>query len=121
VTVSSGGMLVQKLNVADLQSGSGTFDGTMVYAQNKHFFCNHKSLAWQPTIPLFSLAVRSSMPDFYQKMKNSLRTEAQGADTVVWLALSSEAAKLPSGLFFQGKSLLLHINGVCLTACKVRS
>ncbi|XP_047924324.1 dehydrogenase/reductase SDR family member 12 isoform X4 [Anser cygnoides] len=35
ITVSSGGMLVQKLNVSDLQSGSGTFDGTMVYAQNK--------------------------------------------------------------------------------------
>lgn len=28
-------MLVQKLNISDLQSGSGTFDGTMVYAQNK--------------------------------------------------------------------------------------
>lgn len=53
------------------------------------------------------------MPDFYQKMKNSLRTEAQGADTVVWLAVSSEAAKLPSGLFFQGKSLSLHISGDC--------
>lgn len=46
------------------------------------------------------------MPDFYQKMKNSLRTEAQGADTVVWLAVSSEAAKLPSGLFFQGESVI---------------
>ncbi|XP_077637542.1 dehydrogenase/reductase SDR family member 12 isoform X3 [Lonchura striata] len=35
ITVSSGGMLVQKLNVSDLQSGNGPFDGTMVYAQNK--------------------------------------------------------------------------------------
>ncbi|XP_071408032.1 dehydrogenase/reductase SDR family member 12 isoform X3 [Pithys albifrons albifrons] len=35
ITVSSGGMLVQKLNVSDLQSKNGTFDGTMVYAQNK--------------------------------------------------------------------------------------
>lgn len=35
ITVSSGGMLVQKLNISDLQSGNGTFDGTMVYAQNK--------------------------------------------------------------------------------------
>ncbi|KAM7066018.1 dehydrogenase/reductase SDR family member 12 isoform 3-T3 [Acridotheres tristis] len=35
ITVSSGGMLVQKLNISDLQSGSGPFDGTMVYAQNK--------------------------------------------------------------------------------------
>ncbi|KAM6293550.1 dehydrogenase/reductase SDR family member 12 isoform 3-T3 [Porphyrio hochstetteri] len=35
ITVSSGGMLVQKLNISDLQSENGTFDGTMVYAQNK--------------------------------------------------------------------------------------
>ena len=35
VTVSSGGMLVQKMTVDDLQSEKGTFDGTMVYAQNK--------------------------------------------------------------------------------------
>lgn len=35
VTVSSGGMLTQKLNVDDLQFEKGTFDGTMAYAQNK--------------------------------------------------------------------------------------
>nr|XP_009941130.1 PREDICTED: dehydrogenase/reductase SDR family member 12 [Opisthocomus hoazin] len=113
VTVSSGGMLVQKLNISDLQSENGTFDGTMVYAQNKrqqvvmteqwakahrniHFSVMHPGWADTP-------AVRSSMPDFYQKMKNILRTEAQGADTVVWLAVSSEATKLPSGLFFQDR------------------
>ena len=31
----SGGMLVQKLNLSDLQHEKGTFDGTQVYAQNK--------------------------------------------------------------------------------------
>ncbi|XP_072216544.1 dehydrogenase/reductase SDR family member 12 isoform X3 [Excalfactoria chinensis] len=61
-----------------------------------HFSVMHPGWADTP-------AVRSSMPDFYQKMKNSLRTEAQGADTVVWLAVSSEAVKLPSGLFFQDR------------------
>lgn len=35
VTVSSGGMLTQKLNVDDLQFEKRTFDGTMAYAQNK--------------------------------------------------------------------------------------
>ncbi|TNN33229.1 Dehydrogenase/reductase SDR family member 12 [Liparis tanakae] len=35
VTVSSGGMLTQKLNVDDLQFEKGTFDGTAAYAQNK--------------------------------------------------------------------------------------
>jgi hypothetical protein len=30
-------------------------------------------------------AVRSSMPDFYEKMKDRLRTAEQGADTASWL------------------------------------
>ncbi|XP_051636178.1 dehydrogenase/reductase SDR family member 12 isoform X4 [Manacus candei] len=64
--------------------------------RNIHFSVMHPGWADTP-------AVRSSMPDFYEKMKNSLRTEAQGADTVVWLAVSAEAAKLPSGLFFQDR------------------
>ncbi|XP_030314480.1 dehydrogenase/reductase SDR family member 12 isoform X2 [Calypte anna] len=64
--------------------------------RNIHFSVMHPGWADTP-------AVRSAMPDFYEKMKNSLRTEAQGADTVVWLAVSSEATKLPSGLFFQDR------------------
>jgi dehydrogenase/reductase SDR family protein 12 len=35
VTVSSGGMLTMKLDVSDLNSSKGKFDGTFVYAQNK--------------------------------------------------------------------------------------
>ena len=35
VIVSSGGMLTQKLDLSDLNSEKGTFDGTMVYAQQK--------------------------------------------------------------------------------------
>ncbi|XP_078088298.1 dehydrogenase/reductase SDR family member 12 [Mustelus asterias] len=113
ITVSSGGMLVQKLNVDDLQFEKGMFDGTMAYAQNKrqqvvmteqwakihkdtHFSCMHPG--WADTE-----AVRSSMPSFHAKMKNRLRTATQGADTVVWLAISSAAAQQPSGLFFQDR------------------
>lgn len=70
------------------------------------FFCIKKAL--HGFIPLLSFpAVRSSMPDFYERMKNWLRTEAQGADTVLWLAVSAEATKLPSGLFFQGEEQCL--------------
>jgi len=43
------------------------------------------------------------MPDFYEKMKNRLRTAEQGADTAVWLAISDAALKQPSGLFFQDR------------------
>ncbi|XP_013855975.1 dehydrogenase/reductase SDR family member 12, partial [Austrofundulus limnaeus] len=111
ITVSSGGMLTQKLNVDDLQFEKGTFDGTMAYAQNKrqqvilterwasqhkeiHFSCMHPGWADTP-------AVQSSMPSFHAKMQSRLRTEAMGADTVVWLAVSPAAVKQPSGLFFQ--------------------
>ncbi|XP_030642332.1 dehydrogenase/reductase SDR family member 12 [Chanos chanos] len=113
ITVSSGGMLVQKLNVDDLQFEKGTFDGTMAYAQNKrqqvimterwaeqhkeiHFSSMHPGWADTP-------AVQSSMPDFHAKMKNKLRTEAQGADTVVWLAVAEAVRKHQSGLFFQDR------------------
>ncbi|XP_071390312.1 dehydrogenase/reductase SDR family member 12 isoform X1 [Centroberyx affinis] len=120
VTVSSGGMLTQKLNVDDLQFEKGTFDGTMAYAQNKrqqvilterwasqhegiHFSSMHPGWADTP-------AVQLSMPDFHAKMKNKLRTEAMGADTTVWLAVSAAAAKHPSGLFFQDrKAVATHL------------
>ncbi|XP_032941548.1 dehydrogenase/reductase SDR family member 12 isoform X3 [Catharus ustulatus] len=64
--------------------------------RNIHFSVMHPGWADTP-------AVRSSMPDFYERMKNSLRTDTQGADTVLWLAVSAEATKLPSGLFFQDR------------------
>ncbi|KAB7505097.1 Dehydrogenase/reductase SDR family member 12 [Armadillidium nasatum] len=114
VTVSSGGMLVQKLKKDDLQFEQLLpFDGTMAYAQNKrqqvvlneqyakkypeiHFSCMHPGWAATP-------AVKSSMPEFYEKMKDRLRSPEQGADTVVWLAIGQPILKMKSGLFFQDR------------------
>ncbi|KAK9969250.1 hypothetical protein ABG768_027443 [Culter alburnus] len=120
ITVSSGGMLVQKLNVEDLQFEKDSFDGTMAYAQNKRqqvimteqWAAQHKEIHFSSMHPGWAdtPAVRSSMPDFYEKMKNKLRTEAQGADTVVWLAISDAASRQPSGLFFQDrKAVSTHL------------
>lgn len=50
-----------------------------------------------------SLAVQTSMPSFHAKMQSKLRTEAMGADTILWLVASAAAVKQPSGLFFQGQ------------------
>ncbi|KAI2569484.1 dehydrogenase/reductase 12 [Homo sapiens] len=113
ITVSSGGMLVQKLNTNDLQSERTPFDGTMVYAQNKrqqvvlterwaqghpaiHFSSMHPGWADTP-------GVRQAMPGFHARFGDRLRSEAQGADTMLWLALSSAAAAQPSGRFFQDR------------------
>ncbi|KAM4731083.1 dehydrogenase/reductase SDR family member 12 isoform 1-T1 [Anableps anableps] len=113
ITVSSGGMLTQKLNVDDLQFEKGTFDGTMAYAQNKRqqvilterWASQHKEVHFSSMHPGWAdtPAVQSSMPSFHAKMQSKLRTEAMGADTVVWLAVSAAAIKLPSGLFFQDR------------------
>lgn len=48
-------------------------------------------------------AVSTSMPQFHQMMGDRLRTAEQGADTVVWLALSKVGARTCSGQFFQGE------------------
>ncbi|KAM6985277.1 dehydrogenase/reductase SDR family member 12 [Aplochiton taeniatus] len=120
ITVSSGGMLVQKLNMDDLQMEKGSFDGTMAYAQNKRqqvilterWAAQHKEVHFSSMHPGWAdtPAVQLSMPDFHAKMKNKLRTEAMGADTVVWLAVSAAASKQPSGLFFQDrKAVATHL------------
>ncbi|XP_032420725.1 dehydrogenase/reductase SDR family member 12 isoform X1 [Xiphophorus hellerii] len=120
ITVSSGGMLVQNLRVDDLQSEKDHFDGVMVYAQNKrqqvvltehwakanpviHFSVMHPG--WVDTA-----AVSTAMPQFHQMMGDRLRSVDQGADTVVWLALSRAAARKSSGQFFQDrKSVPTHL------------
>ena len=54
-------------------------------------------------------AVRSSMPGFYQKMKDRLRTSGQGADTIIWLAVS-DVTKERSGSFYQDrKAVATHL------------
>ncbi|KAM3861676.1 dehydrogenase/reductase SDR family member 12 [Diretmus argenteus] len=124
ITVSSGGMLTQRLNVDDLQVEKGTFDGTMAYAQNKRqqvilterWASQHTEIHFSSMHPGWTdtPAVRSSMPEFHAKVKNKLRAEAMGADTVVWLAVSAAAVKQPSGLFFQDrKAVATHLPLAC--------
>merc|ERR1712212_1204007 len=51
-------------------------------------------------------AVRNAMPRFYEKMKNKLRTPEQGADTIVWLAISNNTEAIApnkSGNFYQDR------------------
>ncbi|XP_034430657.1 dehydrogenase/reductase SDR family member 12 isoform X1 [Hippoglossus hippoglossus] len=120
VTVSSGGMLTQRLNVDDLQCEKGTFEGTTVYAQNKRqqvilterWASQHKEIHFSSMHPGWAdtPAVQTSMPSFHAKMQSRLRTEAMGADTVVWLAAAAAAVKQPSGLFFQDrKAVATHL------------
>jgi len=115
IIVSSGGMLVQKLNTDDLQFEKMTpFDGTMAYAQNKRqqIIMTEQYAKSEPGIKFYSMhpgwsdtpAVQNSMPDFHAKMKDKLRTVGQGADTIVWLAIANAAKEAQTGLFWQDRS-----------------
>jgi len=113
VIVSSGGMLTQKLNMEDLNFEKGNFDGTTAYAQNKRqqiimteqYANQYPDIFWASMHPGWAdtPAVRTSMPEFYEKMKDKLRTVEQGADTIIWLACSKNALENTNGLFYQDR------------------
>ncbi|KAL3313148.1 Dehydrogenase/reductase SDR member 12 [Cichlidogyrus casuarinus] len=117
IVVSSGGMLVKKLDHADpsntqhWQTHPNKFDGTMVYAQNKRqqVVMTEEWARMYPTIRFFSMhpgwsstpGVETAMPSFHESMKNKLRTAEQGADTAIWLAVCPNLPDKSDGSFFQ--------------------
>jgi NAD(P)-dependent dehydrogenase (short-subunit alcohol dehydrogenase family) len=104
--VSSGGMYTRRLDVDDLQSRRGTYDGRVAYARTKRaevvlaerwaaalagtgvvVHAMHPGWADTP-------GIKSSLPGFQRIMRPLLRTPEQGADTIVWLAAAEEPAQV---------------------------
>jgi dehydrogenase/reductase SDR family member 12 len=111
VNVLSGGMYSQKIRVDDLQSSRGSYSGSVAYARAKRglmilteewaqrwsddgIAVNAMHPGWADTP-----GVEEALPGFYSVTRRLLRSPEQGADTVVWLAASSEAGKV-SGKFW---------------------
>jgi dehydrogenase/reductase SDR family member 12 len=111
IFVASGGMYGKRLSVADAEWRRRPFDGVAAYAQAKRMqvvlaeelasrlasdgiAVNAMHPGWAETP-----AVKSSLPRFYAVTRRILRSPAQGADTVLWLA-ASEAARGQSGRFW---------------------
>lgn len=111
INVVSGGMYTQRLAVDDLQSEHGRYSGSVAYARAKRglmvqteqwaqawrsegIACNAMHPGWADTP-----GVARALPAFHRLMRPLLRTPDEGADTVVWLAAASEAARV-SGLLF---------------------
>ncbi len=114
VNVSSGGMYTQGIRVDDLEMKRGRYDGTIAYARAKRgqviltelwadalrdrgvvVHAMHPGWADTP-------GVESSLPRFHRLTRPLLRTSEQGADTVVWLCASPEAAE-STGLFWHDR------------------
>jgi NAD(P)-dependent dehydrogenase (short-subunit alcohol dehydrogenase family) len=111
ITMSSGGMYASPLRVDDLQMGED-YRGSEQYARAKRaqvtlnemwaervsphdvvFHAMHPGWADTP-------GVRASLPTFRKVVGPLLRTPAQGADTLVWLAADDGEPLLSSGRFW---------------------
>lgn len=123
IHVSSGGGLTVKLDLADLQSEKRSYNGTLQYAHakraqmelNKVWYEKLSSIgkassSSSSTLPVITSCmhpgwagtegVKSSISDFYEKNKDTLRNPEEGADTIVWLASSITGRSIPSGKFW---------------------
>jgi dehydrogenase/reductase SDR family protein 12 len=111
VNVLSGGMYSQKIQVNDLQSQRGKYSGSAAYARAKRglmILTEEWAKCWQgDDISVNAMhpgwvdtpGVVNALPEFYRVTKCLLRTPAQGADTITWLAAAKEASKV-SGKFW---------------------
>jgi NAD(P)-dependent dehydrogenase (short-subunit alcohol dehydrogenase family) len=113
IFVASGGLYLQRLDLALPDVDAAQFDGTRAYANAKRaqVILAHvlaERFADQPHLHFASMhpgwadttAVRTSLPRFHAVMRPFLRTAEQGADTVVWLAASERASAARGELWF---------------------
>lgn len=113
ILVSSGGQYTQRLHPDDLEYESGPYRGTVAYARSKRVqvelapvlarrwaddgvavYVMHPGWADTP-------GVVDALPGFHALTRPFLRSAAEGADTVVWLAATDIAP--PSGTFWHDR------------------
>ena len=133
VNVLSGGMYTQKIDVNDLQSQKGRYSGSVAYARAKRglmilteewaerwsdsgIVVNAMHPGWADTP-----GVETALPAFYRATRRVLRTPEEGADTAVWLAASTEAARVSGKFWLDREQHPSHVsNGTRETASERR-
>jgi NAD(P)-dependent dehydrogenase (short-subunit alcohol dehydrogenase family) len=123
IWVTSGGMYAQPLRLDDLEYEHGDYDGTTAYARTKRM---QVVLAqeWGERLHGSGIAVASahpgwadtpglaeSLPRFRALLRPVLRSPAEGADTVVWLAASDAAARHTGRLWHDRRVRPFHYLG----------
>jgi dehydrogenase/reductase SDR family protein 12 len=111
INVSSGGMYATGLALDDLQYEKGAYDGSRAYARTKRALVTLTEM-WAEQLKDSGVVVHAmhpgwadtpgvagSLPGFHAITRRFLRTAEQGADTVTWLAVAEEAAKV-TGVFW---------------------
>jgi dehydrogenase/reductase SDR family protein 12 len=121
IWVSSGGMYTRRLNLSDPNWNHRAYDGVVAYAETKRaqvvlaelwadelrsgsVVVNAMHPGWADTP-----AVKTSLPRFHRLTRRILRTPAEGADTVVWLAASRRAREWTGRFFFDREPRRTHL------------
>lgn len=120
IFVSSGGMYTQQLDLADWQSARQPFDGVRAYAQTKRAQVMLSEL-WAARLAAQDVSVNAmhpgwadtpglavSLPRFQRLLKPALRTPAQGADTLIWLAAAPHLQAETGRFWFDRRARPTH-------------
>ncbi len=121
INVVSGGMYSQKVRVWDLQNAQGKYSGSQAYARCKRALMI-KTEQWaedwaQDNIVVNAMhpgwadtpGVESALPEFHKVTRFILRTPEEGADTINWLAIATEAGKVSGKLFLDREPRTTHL------------
>jgi NAD(P)-dependent dehydrogenase (short-subunit alcohol dehydrogenase family) len=121
INISSGGMYTTRIRPDQLEAPEEGYKGSVAYAMTKRgqviltemcaermkgsgvvFQCMHPG--WAKTE-----GVATSLPTFNTLLKPLLRTPAQGADTIAWLAAAKEPGESTGGFWFDRSPAPTHL------------
>ena len=121
IWVSSGGMYTKRLDLTDPNWTARPYDGVTAYAETKRAQVVLAEL-WAErlrgtTVVVHAMhpgwadtpAVRTSLPGFHRVTRAILRTPAEGADTVVWLAAAPRARASTGEFWFDRRARRTHL------------
>jgi NAD(P)-dependent dehydrogenase (short-subunit alcohol dehydrogenase family) len=121
VNVASGGMYATGIDVDDLQSERGEYDGARAYARTKRGLVILTEM-WAEQLADRGVVVHAmhpgwadtpgvatSLPAFHAITRRLLRTPEQGADTITWLAAAPEAAATTGQFWLDRQPHTTHV------------
>ena len=121
INVVSGGMYTQKLRCDELVMTPDKYNGSVAYARAKRalsVLTEFWAEAWsENNIVVNSMhpgwadtpGVQTALPGFRRVTKRVLRSPAEGADTIVWLARAREANQVSGKLFLDREPRTTHL------------
>ena len=121
VNVVSGGMYTQQLDVDALRNEEEDYSGSIAYAREKRalmVLTEEWAKAWAGDgIAVNAMhpgwadtpGIRSALPEFRAITRGVLRSAEEGADTIVWLAMATEAGRASGKLFLDRKERRTHL------------